>query len=263
MDESGKDGFWKDIKLPHSWAAGMTKRVVDFPSKEGPAFGIEYTIPLDRIERDRIKLYVGIEIPPHVQNIVFLDLAPQESLPRKQRMIGSKRLGIFPSDTTKITRSLQGSELVEKITAVFNFDRLVDSERRKTLEDMLHDLFGGNTEIKNKFSLILKGSKGTDIVLVCGHGGGDPYVIGEQFNTQVLDTKGHPIRKKGNDVPIEALLDRYNNSQQHAAILLHSCYTGNHGISAINVPLVYSKGLIGGMKSVLGYTNTRMSLPKV
>jgi hypothetical protein len=122
---------------------------------EGLAWGIEVDIDLSdplvraRFEGDLFKL------PPHITKIKYLDLAPEEALPPKDRIIRSemKPHSIIQGDAPLISIACPappGNPKLEKLRRAFNLLRPNDEKRFKTLHAMVSWCFGpGYKDKKN------------------------------------------------------------------------------------------------------------------
>jgi hypothetical protein len=223
--------------------ASMSGRRVDFGephTKEGLAWGIEVEIDLSdslvraRFERDSFKL------PSHITKIIYLDLAPEEALSPEDRVIRSK---VKPHDAPLIsiaTPAPPGNPQLEKIRRAFNILRPNDEKRFELLNAMVSWCFGPGDEDKKRFMKILNESKGNTLVIVHGHSS-DLSGMGEQYPDELRDEEGNIIQRKYNWVPIDDILNRYDDPERIAAIVLHGC-NGEQGIvRAKRVPVFYPR----------------------
>ena len=91
---------------------------------------------------------------------------------------------------------------------------------------------------KKRFHEIIKQSKGDTLVIVHGHSG-DLSGMGEQYPDETHDKSGDIVQRMNNFVPIDEILERYNDSDKFAAIVLHGCNTGKGVVEAKNIPVFY------------------------
>lgn len=245
----------------NSWARGISGRRVDFPSDEGLAWGIELTIPLDNDRlRNIIKAIYGIDLPKHIDTIIYLDVSPQESLPKSQRNIRTKKWSFLPSQLEVLAQKTVSNQIIEKLTKTLNFSRPSDLKRQYKVQELISDVFGNNKEEKEKFNKHVAESRANKLVIVHGHGGFNS-IIGEQYDDGTNAPDGTPIQKKGNSIHIEEVLDRYNDPEKYAAILLHNCHSSDEQVVAKKVPVFMPVGHVGGIASMMKLNRTRAILP--
>ncbi|MEK7634040.1 MAG: hypothetical protein AAB437_04315 [Patescibacteria group bacterium] len=239
----------------------MSGRRVDFPSEEGLTWGIELTIPLNYpILRNALKNVSGINIPDHIDTITYLDVAPQESLPKNIRNIRTKKYSFLPSQLEVLARKTISSSKNEKLQETFNVPRPSDMQRSAQVERMITEVFGNNQKGKDDFNEYVSKNKANELVIVHGHGGSE-LIIGEQYNDGTTAEDGTPIQKKGNRIKIDKVLERYNNPKKHAAILLHNCHSSDEKVIAKKVPVFMPIGHVGGVASMLRINKTQSSVP--
>lgn len=225
--------------------ASISGRRVDFgvPGEgEGLAWGVEVDIDItDSLVRARLE-ESSFKIPSHIKNITYLELAPQEALPPDQRTIRSK---IMPRSIRGgsalmevATPAKPGNPTFEIIRHGFNLIRPEDSSRVKALHGMITWVFGPSDENKKRFNEILEKSTGDSLVIVHGHSS-DMSGMGEQYPDPMKDDQGNIIQREHNFVPIDSILDRYNDPNTYAAIVLHGCNSEKGEVKAKKVPVFY------------------------
>ena len=251
--------------------ASMAGRRVDFGKAgegEGLAWGVEVDIDIsDNLVRSRFQEN-SFEIPEHITKVKFLDLAPQEALPPDQRTIRSK---LKPVDKIRGGSSLvsvatpakQGNPTAEKIREGFNLLRPEDQERFKSLNAIITWTFGPVGEGKNRFNDILKQAKGDTLVIVHGHSS-DLSGMGEQYPDDVTDRLGNIIQRKNNLVSIGEILDKYNDPDKFAAVVLHGCNSGKGDVESKKVPVFYPMSTVNGVANpgFIWSPSGGVSLPK-
>lgn len=226
-------------------SASMAGRRVDFGKAgqgEGLAWGVEVDIDIsDRLVRARFQ-ESSFTIPDHINTIKYLELAPQEALPPEQRTIRSKmkpRSVLGSSSLVSVaTPAKPGNQTLEKVRAGFNLIRPEDQERFTSLNAMITWTFGPTKESKQTFNDVLKQSKGDTLVIVHGHSS-DLRGMGEQYPDEMRDESGNVVQRKYNFVPIDEILDRYNDPDTIAAIVLHGCNAEKGSVEAKKVPVFY------------------------
>lgn len=225
--------------------ASMSGRRADFGKAgegEGLAWGVEVDIDIsDSLVRSRFQEGL-FKIPDHVETIRYLELAPQEALPPKQRTVRSsiKPRSIIGSSLLipVATPAPQGNPTFEKIRKSFNTLRPEDESRFKTLQAMVSWSLMTETG-KKRFIEILKQSKGDTLVIVHGHSS-NLSNMGEQYlMDKTTDGTGNIIQKAGNNVSIDSILSRYNDPDKFAAVILHGCNTKKGTLKAKKVPVFY------------------------
>ncbi|QQG41976.1 MAG: hypothetical protein HYV90_01530 [Candidatus Woesebacteria bacterium] len=222
-------------------------RRVDFTKKTPLAWGIEIEIPLGSFERKAVRKLSGIILPDRISGIRFLDLNPQESLPVKLRNIQSDWK--YYKDTSLKYLATTG--------------RGTDSLRRERLAEFFYLIFGENYKQIDEFNSLIEKNNGKEIVIVSGHGWDAPLTIGEQYSRQPYFENEARVQKRGNEVPVNRILKKYDSPVNYAGILLGSCYSGKTKICALGVPVVYVTGEFGGSKSQKGLLPTTISVPNV
>ena len=222
-------------------------RRVDFTKNRPLAWGIEIEIPLGSLDKKAVRKLSGVILPDRIFGIRFLDLNPQESLPIELRNIESDWK--YYKDTSLRYLATTG--------------RGTDTFRREIIADFFYLMFGRNYEQIDEFNSLIKKNRGKEIVIVSGHGWDAPLTIGEQCSRQPYFTKETRVQKLGNEVAVNRILKRYDNTVNYAGILLASCYSGETKIRALGVPVVYTVGEFGGSKSRKGFLPTIISVPNV
>jgi len=228
----------------------ITGRRVDFTNKLPLAWGIEIELPFDSIEKSRLYNKYKIKIPEHIDTFKFLDLNPQESLPKKLRNISAN------PEYENDERSLHALVASERIS------KRAQLNRRRTMEDLFFYVFGWNEEEKDKFNSILAKCRGNTILVVEGHSWDAPWKIGEFDNFGPDDPEARKFQKGGNKVPVREILKRYNDQDEYAAILLFACYNGEKKVKAIDVPFAYGLGVVGRGRSLYGLLPTVIVEPR-
>ncbi len=228
--------------VPKNWGKEITGRRVDFgkPGEgEGLAWGIEVSIPVDSKIRDDMKK-AGILLPEHVTEIDFLDMRPQESLPKKLRNIESNHKESVVTSLEKIVET----SVIDNDT--MPFDDLINRHRpSRTLTRILDSVFVFNKDKIDEFNNNLQNSKGNKLVIVEGHGGGDPLEIGEYDWQQTVDSDGNIIQKMRNAADIDKILDKYDQPTEVAAVVFRACNSKKAEINPRKVMFVHTSGLTG------------------
>lgn len=248
MSELGTKSYVEPIskEVPKDYGKDLTGRLVTFGEGEDMSWGVEVDIPLS----EELRTYLAdltVTFPPHIKSIKFLTLSPQESLPVELRNIRSNK-----------RRSSKLQEIVDTTTdhkiglnGVRPYDML-DREFTKVIP---------NKEDRVRLESILNSSPGSEILLVQGHGGGDPMDIGEQFGDTPMGSDNVKLQRKGNSVTADELISRYNNPGKFSAILLDSCYTGSSILKPKDIPVVYVEGQTGLLSNQEGTRKTVFVLP--
>ena len=225
--------------------ASMTGRRVDFgkPGEgEGLAWGVEVDIDIsDSLVRTRFQEYL-FKIPDHIKKIKYLELAPQEALEPKLRTIRSKMkphsiLGsssLIPVATPAPYRN----QTIEKVRNACNLLSSEDEKRFRELRNMVTWVMGPGSKDKKRFNNTLEESRGDTLVIVHGHSD-DLSGMGEQYPDETKDDQGNIIQRKWNLVPIDEILEKYNDPDKFVAIVLNGCNTEKGAVEAKNVPVFY------------------------
>ena len=224
--------------------ASMAGRRIDFGKVgegEGLAWGIEVDIDIsDNLVRSRFQ-ETSFKIPDHIKKIKYLELAPQEALPPDQRTIRShmKPRSILGSSSLipVATPAKQGNPTFEKIRHGFNILRPEDEARFKSLRAMVNWSLVTQTG-KKRFNEVLKETKGDTLVIVHGHSA-DLSGMGEQYLDETHNKSGGIVQRMYNFVPMDEILERYNDSDKFAAIVLHGCNTEKGVVEAKKIPVFY------------------------
>lgn len=146
------------------------------------------------------------------------------------------------------TPAKQGNPTFEKIREGFNVIRPEDQERFKSLNAMITWTFGPTDKGKERFNDVLRQAKGDTLVIVHGHSS-DLGGMSEQYPDEVKDKSGNIIQRKYNFVSIDEILDKYNDPDKFAAVVLHGCNSEKGSVEAKKVPVFYP------MSSVKGVSN--------
>lgn len=123
--------------------------------------------------------------------------------------------------------------------------------------------FGPAGKGEKKFNEVLKESKGDTLVIVHGHSG-DLSGMGEQYPDETKDESGNIVQRKNNFVPTSEILNRYNDPNKFAALVLHGCNTDKGTVEAKNVPVFYPTSAVKGVSNpgFLWSSPGGVSLPK-
>lgn len=222
------------IEVPRDWGKNIHGRLVTFGDLKDLAWGVELSVPITHQIR-KLLGNSGIEIPEHIETIKYVDLAPQESLPKKERNIRA-------DDDQNISFSPLNSlaNVTDISPHLITFS--LRSRPTKTIGMILQSLLIGRTS-KIEFNEILKESKSCEILIAYGHGRDDPFHSGEQYNDQP-NTKGEATQRIGNRVLATEVLEKYNDPNKYSVIMFRSCYLGKEGIKPNKVPIVYVQGAV-------------------
>lgn len=235
--------------------ASMSGRRVDFgkPGEgDGLAWGVEVDIDLsDNLARARFQ-ESSFKIPSQINKIKYLELAPQEALSPEDRTIRSnikpRSIRGGSSLISVATPAPPGNPTLEKIRSGFNLLSPKDEERFKSLHAMITWTFGPGGKGEQKFNEVLKESKGDTLVIVHGHSG-DLSDMGEQYPDETKDESGNIVQRKNNLVPISDILNRYDDPNKFAALVLHGCNTDKGTVEAKNVPVFYPTTAVKGLSN--------------
>lgn len=215
------------------------ERIVVFSephTKEGMAWGIEVDLDIsDRLPRSRF-YQSGIEIPRNITKITYLDLAPQEALPKKLRTIRSK-VPTWQSELKAVSTPVADKPKLKNLLHTCNVMMPQDEKRFSHLADMIIQA-ANKDELLRKFNQLLAISKGDSLVIVHGHSY-NLSEMGEQYPDLVYDETGKVIQKAGNRVSLKDILDRYNDPNKFSAIVLNGCNHDGVSIKADKVPVLY------------------------
>lgn len=228
--------------VPKNWGRELTGRRVDFgkPGEgEGLSWGIEVSIPIDDKIRKDMK-NAGYLIPDKITTIQFLDLRPQESLPKKLRNIESNH------DEKRVTLLEKIADTTVSDNTTLPFEEIINLNRpSRTLTRLLDSVFVFNKDKVREFNNQLQQSTGSKLVIVDGHAGGDPLELGEYDWQKTVDSEGNIIQKSRNAVAVDDILERYNKQGDVSGIVLHSCNKDNAEIRPRNFTIAHSSGYLG------------------
>lgn len=110
---------------------------------------------------------------------------------------------------------------------------------------IIRELFNG--VVRDRFNRVklnlgLRLTKGNTIVVIRGHGEGNPHTIGEQHHDQPIDNKGEPLQKAGNQIATQRVIERYIDNKKTAAILIYGCNVDGADFKKQAVPVYYVWG---------------------
>lgn len=232
---------------------GLMERGVRFDYEDGPAWAVEAYIPLSEILRDRLNFGLKIEIPEKITGITYLDLSPQEStFPAKFRNITTDwqsktrpTVDLFglgrPLDKLRIASTPDALSDFFAFLASLNMGVSKDDKKAAVFIDMLQGTFLLKEEAQRKFNEILAKAAGADLLIVHGHGGGDPHHMGERWPHTVM-SGDYVAQRAGNKIMTKDVIDKYNDPKTFAVMILHACNLHKADITAKDVPLIYPKG---------------------
>lgn len=209
---------------------GVVGRRVDFTKRLPLSWGVEIDISLGRAEKHVVFERSKIKIPKHINNIKFLDLNPQESLPVPLRNIRSD----FEEYQATILNFLADSSLSQ---------REYETRKLKVMGNLFKLFFWKNDDEAKYFNKTLSGAKGQEIVIIEAHGNDDLF-IGEQYSHDPERWEDQKYQSEGNQIAIQKILRRYSDVSKYAAVLLISCYVGEKELKPVGVPMVYINGEI-------------------
>ena len=173
-DEVGKYVKKQTRSVSEGWGKKIVGRRVDFKdSEKGLAWGIEVELPFGDKERKTLEK-AGIIIPKRINKIRYLDMAPQENLPEKERNIGSE------SNQELVLSHLNTLVGVTATPGYPGPTLLFRNRVEKRLRHLFEGVITRKKRNKELFNSKIAESKGNEILMVYGHGGGDPMLIGEQ-----------------------------------------------------------------------------------
>lgn len=280
-----------------AWGKSITNKIVNFKQEDGKySWGIEYTIPLrfqevepiflDRLtELDTEELFTGKEIdklakhlrktrffwgvprsspedyirlPENITTIKVLDLAPQESMHRNIRNIQPASPYFKYLHKMQLGRRLLAQykdTAVDKAMLILFGRSRSEISRRTAIYALIDKAFGNNKGQIELFEKTLKRSKARELLIIHAHGR-DTDLIGEQgweIGGPYFDEK----QALGNKVDLAQVIEKYDNPEKIASILIHTCYIGDKKPPVKSVPVFRAQGLIG----LSGADNTLISLP--
>lgn len=218
----------------------LNERVVRSDSKDGPAYAIEASIPLTDALRKHLAEKIKFRIPRNITSLTYLDLAPQHSVfPIDLRTVRTSEDSMDESDPYYLYR-------LRKISSGKTMTAEAIKKREIQKADVLADLIGGvfhyDSTAKKSFTNLLAQATGTDLLVVFGHGGGNPHRMGE-ISGDPVQKDGHVLQREGNEFSTEEIIARYNHPEIYAGIILHACNFEKANIQAKKVALAYLEGL--------------------
>lgn len=297
--------FLMDKAQALAWSESINERIVNFEQGDGKvAWGIEYTIPLslegaerefrrilkkldnkDLFSKNEIdelvennkgkRFYQGtddIKLPENVSKIRVLDLHPQEGMRRDLksiRLAGYKgRLKeFFPGAGSGRRLSKEyGNSVIDRVMLNLYQETRSNIVRTKVLNELFDNVFSGDEESKRLFEKVLDDTGGNELLFIHAHGGGDD-VVGEQ-TTAVVGEYADKRQVEGNRVDLSQVIERYDEPDRLAAILICSCYSGSKKPPVKSVPVFRLKGVAAGGRddlvavAAMRSNETLVSMPK-
>lgn len=247
----------REVRLKEKYGiepqTGLRERGVRFDYEDGPAWAVEAYIPLTNIMRNFIESGLKIKIPEKITGITYLDLSPQESIfPAKFRNITTDwqsktrpTVDLFglgrPLDRLRIASARDALSDFFAFLAYLNMSSQKEAKKAAVFTDMLDRTFVGKEDAQKKFNEILAKATGTDLLIVHGHGGGDPHHMGERWPDTIM-SGDYVAQRSGNKIMTEDVIDKYNDPKTFAAMILHACNMQKADLVAKDVPLIYPKG---------------------
>lgn len=247
------------LEVPKGWGKDITGRLVTFKDGSQLSWGVELSVPIDPGTRKYLSEW-GVEIPAFITTLKYLDLAPQESLPEKQRNIKS-HMGDQEVALTHLN-SLTGSTLG---SPMLDLTHLIIPRPYKTLRTMFRTVLTSRASRKEFNDLLANTRNKSEMLFVYGHGNYDPFHLGEQSWDEPEVKDFGKIQRAGNSVSATEVLEKYNDQTQIAAIIFRACYKGENGIRAKNIPVVYPWGFVSNnfVMPLIYKTKTKFSYPDV
>lgn len=280
----------KSIDLAYSY--GITSTTVDFPHKNGKkSWGVEIEVPL-RFEPvkhiyneifkkntndnnlqatpEEVQKRVStleettwlncIDLPNNIKKIRILNVAPQESLPKKQRTIDSRLNSNIKNPITNITSPPSENSFINKLLFSLQLSSTNELKRKRAFEDIFYEIFSGNTDKIKQFQDILKNSNAEEILIVLGHSGDDDYA-GDEVGEQGWSVNGPSStwQSPGNRIKITEILEKYNQPEKFGALIFDTCYLGKKNPPVKDIPVYRVQGHSG--MGVYGKTKLLLSLP--
>lgn len=272
-----------------SWATNITKKRVEFPREDGKiVWGFEIEIPLifegavkdaysnlasQLAQEKNISLSQGeirhglkenegktwfrdiddIALPKNIKKIKILDLSPQEALPKKQRNIDSKR-NFWHDEYPTNTLTRQPISLVDRALINLGMQSRSIQAKSEILQDIFYDVFVNNKAVLAHFREKLEKSKAEEILIIHAHGGYDDF-IGEQG----YEVKGKTAQyqAEGNRISLTEVLDKYDQPEKYAAILVSTCYEGKDVSRRGKVVVYRTFGRSGGGRPNYNFIPTK------
>lgn len=250
MLDTTNENYIEEIsnEVPDDLAKELTGRSVIFGEGQDMAWGIEADIPVKAELLELLEKY-GLHIPGRIKNIKFLTLSPQESILPSERNIRVSTT--VPSTLLRITDMIHDHKTFTPLEG-----RPYEYIAREFMKVVSSD------DDKLRFTKVLEDFQGEEILIVQGHGGGDPMSIGEQHDDVIpKDKNGNNLQRKGNDVLVKDILEHYDHHQKLSVILLESCYTGNKMVIALKKPVIYVSGASSLNNSLKGVSRSVFSIP--
>jgi len=233
---------------------GLVERGVRFDGPEGPAWAVEAYIPISKTIRKIVKRAYGvrIDIPERIAGIIYLDLAPQQSIyPIKYRTIKtdwrtkSRLLARQPLD--RLRTASQKDNLLDFFAFLHSINmggpnNSPEEKKARVFTDILQNIFSERKELQEEFNELLAQGKGTELVIVDGHGGGKPeHIMGEQYYDTVK--KGdYTVQRAGNRVFTKEIVEMYNDPKTYAAVIFHACNIEGVDVPVKDVPIIHPLG---------------------
>lgn len=281
-DEEGKQtlvwGLEIEIPLYSEDIAGAFAGVMRELDQRGQSFLIDADITWCFEKFNRGRMYSGkydIPLPPTIRKIRLVDLAPQESLRRKDRNIKSTTnsfnldADLFNNPIVKkLMGSTQEAAFNSPILQWFMANRTL-ARRQGAFDELFFDIFAEDKQGIKRFLEILSHNSAPELLVVMAHGG-DDALIGEQtsvfepdaFTSQQIEQNQIVIpQAKGNWLDMRQVLQKYDKPDQFAAILFRSCHTGGKLPPVENVTTVRPIGTVGGYKSIRNFNKVGISVP--
>lgn len=280
----------KSIDLAYSY--GITSTTIDFPHKNGKkSWGIEIEVPLrfepvKHIYNELFKKFTSdcnlqaspeeiqkrmaaleettwlhsIDLPSNIKRIRILNVAPQESLPKKQRTIDSRLNSNIKNPITNITAPPSENSFMNKLLFSLQLSSTNELRRGNAFEGIFYEIFSGDTDKIKQFQDILKNSNAEEILIILGHSGDDDYA-GDEVGEQGWSVKGPDSewQSPGNRIKITEILEKYNQPEKFGAIIFDTCYLGKKNPPVKDIPVYRVQGHSG--MGTYGKTKLLLSLP--
>lgn len=249
------------------WEKGISSNEIVFPKENGKvAIGIETVVPVRFVdvkdtfgelmkqyaEEKKVDIsdneiqkkidanidrgiYLGIldELPKNIKRIRILDMASEESLPRKQRSIEQHILITSPL-TKNVNQKSSEHSMIDKLLIDLEMPASLSSTKKRSevLESIINETFGFDKESVEKFKKMLEKSTAEEILIIHAHGGYD-NIIGEKDR----EFKGSKNEWADPNIDLEELIEKYDDPKRISAILVHTCYKGNENPPVRRIPV--------------------------